>query len=159
MSKSSGFTLIESLVAVLVLSIGLLGVAAMQLKALQSSHVSYQRTIATLAAQDAVERLWISLGESTGYLCPAAELPSDGEEGAEEEVVSEFLENWKVDWGAHLDLRSVATLEVLSSSCTYGIVVGWVDNRFANESQLSEEGEQGLSTLHYRVKLPKRTIL
>ncbi len=61
-SSERGFTLIEALVAVLVLSLGLLGVAAMQLKALQSSHVSFQRSIATLAAQDAVERLWTELG-------------------------------------------------------------------------------------------------
>lgn len=156
--RSSGFTLVESLVAVLVLSIGLLGMAAMQLKSLQSSHISYQRTIATLAAQDAVERLWISLGEATVHACPAADIPDPDAEGELVEVNSAFLDQWKEDWGAHLELRTVATLEVLPASCTYQIVVGWEDARFNGESQAVNDGGQGLSTLHYRVKLPKRTI-
>src|SRR5690554_3660239 len=57
-SQQSGFTLIEALIALLVLSIGLLGAAAMQLKALQGAQSGYQRALASLAAQDAVERLW-----------------------------------------------------------------------------------------------------
>lgn len=142
-SRSEGFTLIEALVAVLVLSIGLLGVAAMQLKALQSSHVSYQRTIATLAAQDAVERLWVNLGEKTVQDCPTA-----GTAG---------LQDWKDDWSAHLTLRTVTTIQEFTASCEYGIVVGWDDQRFIDESQAEDEVSQGLSTLHYRIKLPKNT--
>ena len=140
-SRSKGFTLIEALVAVLVLSIGLLGVAAMQLKALQSAHVSYQRTTATLAAQDAVERLWINLGEKTVQDCPTA-----GTAG---------LQDWKDDWSAHLDLRTVTTIQELTASCDYEIIVGWSDERFADESQAEGDATQGLSTLHYRMKLPK----
>src|SRR5690554_5937575 len=68
---SRGFTLLEALVAVLVLSLGMLGVAAMQLKAMQSAHVAYQRSVASLAAQDAVERLWVSLSLANGT-CPGA---------------------------------------------------------------------------------------
>nr|WP_221187800.1 type IV pilus modification protein PilV [Halomonas stenophila] len=125
-----GFTLIEALVAVLVLSIGLLGVAAMQLKALQSSHVSHQRTIASMAAQDAVERLWVTLGENSVQACPDAD-PA----------------NWKADWSTHLSLRDVTTITEDSTYCEYGITVGWVDDRF--------EGED-VSTLEYRIKLPKK---
>ncbi len=64
--SQSGFTLIEALVALLVLSIGMLGVAAMQLKALQGAHVAYQRSIASLAAQDAQERLWAEVAAAPG---------------------------------------------------------------------------------------------
>lgn len=45
--KSKGVTLIEVLIAVLVLSIGLLGLGALQGVALQSGQLSYQRTQAT----------------------------------------------------------------------------------------------------------------
>jgi type IV pilus assembly protein PilV len=49
---SRGVTLIEVLVTLLVVSIGLLGVAALQIYSLQSSQVSAQRTMAlNLAAQ------------------------------------------------------------------------------------------------------------
>lgn len=142
-SRLKGFTLIEALVAVLVLSIGLLGVAAMQLKALKGAHVSYQRTTATLAAQDAVERLWVNLGEKTVQDCPTA-----GTAG---------LQDWKDDWSAHLQLRTVTNIQELTASCDYEIIVGWSDERFADESQAAGDVTQGLSTLHYRMKLPKNT--
>ncbi len=52
-----GFTLIEVLVALLVLSIGLLGVAALQLTSLRSNHSSSLRSQATLLAYDIVDRM------------------------------------------------------------------------------------------------------
>src|SRR5690554_7889026 len=85
-----GFTLIEALIALLVLSIGLLGVAAMQLKALQGAHAAYQRSIASLAAQDAQERLWASLAESGTLVCPS------------ESIVNGVGEEWETMWSAFL---------------------------------------------------------
>jgi type IV pilus assembly protein PilV len=52
-----GFTLVESLVALLVLSIGLLGVAAMQLSSLQANNGAFQRSQATFLAQDIADRM------------------------------------------------------------------------------------------------------
>ncbi len=56
-SRARGFTLIESLVALLVLSIGLLGIAAMQLASLQANNGAFQRTQATFLAQDIADRM------------------------------------------------------------------------------------------------------
>jgi type IV pilus assembly protein PilV len=47
-----GFSLMEVLVALLVLSIGLLGLAALQTTGLKFNHQSYERTQATLQAYD-----------------------------------------------------------------------------------------------------------
>ena len=58
---TSGFTLIEILIALLVLSIGLLGVAAVQFQSLQNSNASYERSMATMQARDLVERLWAGI--------------------------------------------------------------------------------------------------
>ena len=58
---ASGFTLIEILIALLVLSIGLLGLAAVQFQSLQNSHASYERSMATMQARDLVERLWAGI--------------------------------------------------------------------------------------------------
>lgn len=63
-----GFTLIEVLVALLVLSVGLLGLAGLQLHALQYAHSSYQRTLVNIQALDMAERMWTHLAE------PLAEL-------------------------------------------------------------------------------------
>ncbi len=57
-----GFTLIEALVALLVLSIGLLGVAAMQLASLQANNGAFQRTQATFLAQDIADRMRANRG-------------------------------------------------------------------------------------------------
>jgi len=52
-----GFNLFEVLVALLVLSFGLLGLAALQNFSLKSTHQSFQRTQATLAMQDIIDRM------------------------------------------------------------------------------------------------------
>ncbi|PWG65142.1 type IV pilus modification protein PilV [Sediminicurvatus halobius] len=55
--RQAGFTLTEVLVAVLVLSIGLLGLAAMQVRALQYNQSAYLRSQASLLAYDVMERM------------------------------------------------------------------------------------------------------
>lgn len=56
-NKNNGFTLMEVLVALAVLSIGLLGMAGMQLFSLKSSHDAYMRTQATLFAYDLIDKM------------------------------------------------------------------------------------------------------
>ncbi|MDR5907155.1 type IV pilus modification protein PilV [Franzmannia qiaohouensis] len=121
-SPQSGFTLIEALIALLVLSIGMLGVAAMQLKALQGAHAAYQRSIASLAAQDAQERLWAVMAKDPNNLI----CPSWGEaqniDGA----------SWHAQWVEFLPgLNSSPVSE--SVGCQFDISVGWSDSRFENE--------------------------
>ncbi len=60
---ATGFTLLEVLVALLVLSVGTLGCVALQLNALQATHSAYQRSLASLIAADAGERLWQGLAD------------------------------------------------------------------------------------------------
>jgi type IV pilus assembly protein PilV len=55
--RSKGFTLIETLIALVVLCIGLLGVAAMQLSSLRSNHGSAMRSQATYLAYDIIDRM------------------------------------------------------------------------------------------------------
>ena len=56
-SRASGFTLLEMLVALLVLSFGLLGMAGLQATALRNNNNAYQRTQATVIALDIFERM------------------------------------------------------------------------------------------------------
>lgn len=56
-SKQRGFSLIEILVTVLVLSIGLLGVVALQLNGLKQNQNALQLTEATLLAYEIVDRM------------------------------------------------------------------------------------------------------
>ncbi len=57
MQKHTGFSLLEVLVALLVLSVGLLGLAALQTVGLKFNTQSYQRTQAVLQAYDMIDRI------------------------------------------------------------------------------------------------------
>ncbi|RVU33370.1 prepilin-type cleavage/methylation domain-containing protein [Rheinheimera riviphila] len=59
--RSQGFSLIEALVAMLLASLGLLGLASAQIKALQYAGSSLSYTVATIQAHNAVERIWPQL--------------------------------------------------------------------------------------------------
>lgn len=57
-----GVALLEVLIVFFVLSIGLLGMAALQLKSIQYSQSSYLRSQATVAANDMLDRLRLNGG-------------------------------------------------------------------------------------------------
>lgn len=124
-----GFTLIEALIAVLVLSIGLLGVAAMQLRALQSAHMGYQRAVVSLAAIDAQERAWAGLANDGA--CPT---PGDIQ-GA-----------WLGQWFGTLLFNDGSAL-TSSSGCEYTVSIAWREERYAS-------GESG-DAFVYQFRLPE----
>lgn len=130
--RQRGFTLIEALVALLVLSIGMLGVAAMQLKSLKSAHAGYQRSVASLAAVDAQERVWAKLAEVDE--CP------DGTETAN--ISSDWVGQW-FGLGRTMSDAGASQIEQISE-CEYRAVVNW------NESRLAE----GDGSFEYDFRLP-----
>ena len=65
--REGGFTLIEVLVAMLVLAIGLLGLAALQGQGLRFNHDAYVRTQATHMAYDIVDRMRLNRGNLADY--------------------------------------------------------------------------------------------
>lgn len=157
-SSQGGFTLLEVLIAVVVLGLGLLGLAALQVNALQSASISYQRSIATLAAQDAAERLWGYLLASDDYYgepdntlreikCPdddTGDSELDAIEAAwEAEWAPAGARPWAIPWKDDATKIDIAEL----SACEYRITLSWVDERLS-----SDEGD--ISTLTYTLGLP-----
>jgi type IV pilus assembly protein PilV len=71
--RQRGFNLFEVLVALLVLSFGLLGMAALQNFSMKSTHQSFQRTQATFAIQDIIDRMRANLVgvQNSNYNLPA----------------------------------------------------------------------------------------
>jgi len=55
--RNRGFSLMEILVTVIVLSIGLLGLAGLQLSGLKFNHSAYMRSQATIMADDILDRM------------------------------------------------------------------------------------------------------
>lgn len=127
---SAGFSLIEALVALVVLAIGLLGIAGVQLKGLQSADLAVQRGIANIAAQDARERLWAVLASDTGAHCPEAAAVNHSD--------------WHQRWQPLLPELAIDPVESLGD-CRFHIEVRWKDPRIAGD----------LTRLDYRMRLPQ----
>lgn len=138
--RAQGFTLVEALIALLVLSIGLLGVAGMQLKALQSAHMAYQRSLASVIAVDAQERLWSKLKPGEG--CPAVS-----------DVLTDWKEAWFTNGGDGRETLPGGGDSVIETGedgpCSYRITVDWQEARVAEG-----EADTDPTSFEYRFRLP-----
>ena len=127
-AQTSGFTLIEILIALLVLSVGLLGLAAVQFQSLQNSHASYERSMATMQARDLVERLW-------GGICDLYDNGGNIVPGAEDEI----FEAWKDDHtivGTFAEQDWDAGLNPDSNTGVWTIIIEWTGRAQGQEERI-----------------------
>jgi type IV pilus assembly protein PilV len=78
-TAQSGFTMIEVLVAALVLAIGLLGLAGLQSASLRNNHSAYLRSQATLLAYGIADRMRANQAQSvngSGYKMSSYSIPA-----------------------------------------------------------------------------------
>lgn len=68
MSRNEGFTLLEVLIAIVIVSIGMLGVAAMQVNTLKNADSSKYRSLALTLSADMADRMRSNLSGSLGNL-------------------------------------------------------------------------------------------
>ncbi len=74
MNKTAGFTLIEILISVLVLALGLLGLAALQANGVKNNQLAYNRSQAVHLAQDMADRIRANPAAVVSY----ADINADG---------------------------------------------------------------------------------
>lgn len=112
-AKVRGLTLIEVLITLLVLSIGLVGMAAMNLTSLQNAHSSYYTSIASTIALDFEERLWLRVANKAPGTCV-----DDGDVGnASSGVIKELMDRWSVaNTGADPDPMIIPGLALAAST-------------------------------------------
>ena len=134
--RQSGVGMVEILVAVLILSIGVLGFAGMQLKALKSTGNTFGRSQATVLAGDIVSRIAVNPGQlaaySTGWPITAdtsAGKPSWWETCHTATCSGAALAAWDVKqtaWLAgHLLPNGTARVGKCVGASTYCVVVAW----------------------------------
>lgn len=68
MKKQKGLSLIEVMVTLLVTSVGLLGMAALQARSLQFNHAAYLRSQANILAYDMADRLRLNRDDARANL-------------------------------------------------------------------------------------------
>ena len=117
----SGFTLIEVMIAVLVLSIGLLGISALQALGLRSSYGAYLGSQATLLAYDMSDRIRANPNFAAAYRVDCAAEPAPANALAAADVA---------EWCDSLaGLLPSGTGSVGGNGNTYQINVSWRDNQ------------------------------
>lgn len=143
-----GATLIEVLIAIVVLSIGLLGLAGLQVTSVQSNHSAYQRSQASLLANDLADRMRANRTQAltSAYVADYADSSSSHTaSGTRAEIdLAEWLNNLalKLPDGQG---------KVEKSGSLVTIHVRWNDNR----GRIKESGntDSGTETFTYRTEI------
>jgi len=125
--SSFGLTLLEVLIALLVLSIGLLGVAVLTVQSLQNTHSAMYTSIASAAALDFEERLWLDLGRrDSGCPDPSNSFPNP------------FVPNWTAS-APELGLPGLAvaltTDEIVPPLRRVVMTLTWNEERFGASTE------------------------
>lgn len=122
--KVRGFTLVEALVALLALSIGLLGVAALQMTGLRNNLSASFRSQATYMAYDIVDRMRANRSNAAAYNLALGATPGTGS------IAGSDLTAWRNNLATTLPsgTGSVRVVNVNGLN-TVLIVVQWDDSR------------------------------
>lgn len=136
--RQGGLTLIEVLIAVLVLSIGLLGFAGLQASALQFNHSAHMRTTATNLAYDMVDRMRANPGPALNGSYDIAYNESAPTGGS---VVATDLNGWRQMVTNELP-GGESAISVTNATGEVTVRIRWDDTRGegdATEFQLSSQ--------------------
>ena len=100
-ARQSGFTLIEVLVAVIVLSIGLVGVAGLQAVSLKNNQSAFMRSQATALAYDLADRMRANVpGANAGMYDPTAKAATASCKTATGCTTQQMAQNDLYEWDA-----------------------------------------------------------
>ena len=133
--KETGFTLLEVLIALLVLSIGLLGLAALQTTGLRSNQMASMRTQATQLTYDITDRMRANpVGTTDGdYVVDTATHPTAPKDCAAVSCIPSELATYDLeDWKDSLVLLPGGTgeiVETVADPLTHTITVRWNEAR------------------------------
>ncbi len=134
-NKQQGFTLLEVLIALLVLSIGLLGLAALQTIGLRSNEMASMRTTSTMLAYDITDRMranaqGITDGDYIIGTGPITGTPTDctSNDCDTTQLATYDLSQWK-DAAALLPGGLADITQTAGPPLTHTITVRWDENR------------------------------
>ena len=132
-----GFTLVESLVALLCLSIGLLGIAALQITGLRSNVSSAWRSQATYLSYDVIDRMRANRNNRLDYVTGLGAPPTPGG------VAELDLAAWKANLAATLPGGDGTVALGPPNNLVVTVTIQWDDSRgaaaplvFTTESRL-----------------------
>lgn len=134
--RQRGFSLLEVLIAIVVMSFGLLGLVGLQMTAMKNNTSAHYRAQATLLAYDIVDRMRanreVALAE--GYDLAL----SDAAPGTTTTVVNADKAAWLTALAARLPAGDGA-IDMTAATNTVVVTVRWDDSRGINDSSNSSD--------------------
>lgn len=126
-SSNSGFTLLEMMIAVLIISFGLLGLAGLQAASLRNNHSAYLRSVATQLAYELSDRVRANktIDYSTATPTPHS---SCSVSCTPIQIAEDDLDHWRTEVAAALPGSPVPTL-TKSASGSYSLNITWIDDK------------------------------
>jgi len=136
LNKKTGFTLIEVLIAMVVLAVGLLGLAGLQATSLKNNQSAYNRSQATQLAYDLADRMRANTGSAANYLTATmaptvAAIQSDCNAVTTTCTAADIAQNDLFEWNAAMiqALPAGAVGSIALVGGIYTITINWDDNR------------------------------
>ena len=127
LEKQRGFTLLEALLTLFVLTIGILGVAGLQMRAMSSGGMAMQRTVVLMKTQELLERMRANRANLISYAGTGTGADGGCSEGAATAVAcagvamaSHDLFQWRSDLTA---LLSASALGATPITVTLGALI------------------------------------
>lgn len=154
--RSNGFTLLEVLIALLVLSVGLVGVAALTVTSLQNVHSGLYTSLASAAGLDFEERLWLEVAGLDEGTCPNPEVGAF--------LGENFLDQWTAG-GTRLGLPDLNLRNGTPSAIgtfpplRVRIDLSWAESRFDGVRTTPGEDIEGREVFRYVASVPCRRPL
>jgi len=139
--RSPGFTLVEVLVALVVLTIGMLGIAAVYLEGLRSSRVALLRSQAVVLAADMADRIranrYVPTGAMTYDPTTTTALARDACDKTTDATSTctpaQMFANDLARWQAAIQSRlpggtGTVAFDIVNTIPTYTVTVSWVES-------------------------------
>jgi len=152
-----GFTLVEVLITIIILAMGVLGLAALQMAGMRTNHSAYLRTQATIAAADLIDRMRVAPGDYVDKHLDTSNLKAPDHEA------SIAFRGWAAElervMPAPADGAPLGEVDCTTASrCNTGnceIIVRWNDARAeidpAGDEHVSAPEQRNPATMSFRV--------
>jgi len=128
--RSRGFSLVEVLVALVVMSVGMLGIAALYLEGLRAGRTALYRTTAVTLAADMADRIRANSTAGLAYAGTGPGVDSNCINGANDCTPDQLADDDWFDWNNQLNSQlpdgTVGEIDVAGAApATYTITVAW----------------------------------
>ncbi|MDO9617653.1 MAG: type IV pilus modification protein PilV [Pseudomonas sp.] len=154
-SHSNGFTLIEVMIAMIILAVGLLGMASLTVRSQQSNESAYARSQASLLAYDIIERMRANkvafsalearkvsfATQSNAYAftsLPTCATPAAGTPATPAAQATKDLAEWCTALRNSLPSVNAGQTLIARTGNTYRVHLAWQDSGPDNSAQFVE---------------------